>query len=99
MYAGRIMERAPKAELIRRQLHPYTMGVIRSQPGRAQPGKLLESIEGQLPSLNELPEGCRFHPRCTHAVAACKSGEMPFEVAKADHIVGCIRWRELSGAA
>jgi peptide/nickel transport system ATP-binding protein len=99
MYAGRIMERAPKAELIRTPLHPYTKGVIGSQPGRAQPGKLLESIEGQLPPLNQLPSGCRFHPRCPHAIAACRSGEIPSEAAGADRSLSCIRWRELRSAA
>jgi peptide/nickel transport system ATP-binding protein len=99
MYAGRIMERAPKADLIRMPLHPYTKGVIRSQPSRAQPGKPLDSIEGQLPPLTQLPQGCRFHPRCVHAIDACKIGDIPFEAASPGHALSCIRWRELRPAA
>jgi peptide/nickel transport system ATP-binding protein len=96
MYAGRIMERAPKAELIRAPLHPYTQGVIRSQPSRAQPGQLLESIEGQLPSLAQLPDGCRFHPRCSHALDICRSGDVQLEAAGPTHVLACRRWRELT---
>jgi oligopeptide/dipeptide ABC transporter ATP-binding protein len=99
MYAGRIMERAPKAELIRHPRHPYTMGIIRSQPSRAEPGKPLDSIEGQLPALGNLPQGCRFHPRCEYAIAPCTSGEIPLDPVGPDHAAACIRWRELQGAA
>jgi peptide/nickel transport system ATP-binding protein len=99
MYAGRIMERAPKAELIRNPRHPYTMGIIRSQPSRAQSGKPLASIEGQLPALNALPEGCRFHPRCAFAIAPCRSGEIALDAVGPDHDAACIRWRELREAA
>jgi oligopeptide/dipeptide ABC transporter ATP-binding protein len=99
MHAGRIMERAPKAELIRAPRHPYTMGIIRSQPSRAEPGRPLDSIEGQLPALTDLPEGCRFHPRCGYAIAPCRSGEIPLDPVGPDHDTACIRWRELQGAA
>ena len=99
MYAGRIMERAPKAELIRAPRHPYTKGIIRSQPSRAEPGRPLDSIEGQLPALTQLPEGCRFHPRCADAIASCRSGEIPLEPVGSNHDAACIRWRELPGAA
>jgi peptide/nickel transport system ATP-binding protein len=98
MYAGRIMERAPKAELIKAPRHPYTMGIIRSQPSRAEPGKPLDSIEGQLPALNNLPSGCRFHPRCAYAIASCRSGEIALDHIGANHDAACIRWRELQGA-
>jgi len=99
MYAGRIMERAPKPELIRNPRHPYTMGIIRSQPSRAEPGQPLDSIEGQLPALSALPEGCRFHPRCAYAIAPCRSGDIPLDTVGPDHAAACIRWRELRGAA
>jgi peptide/nickel transport system ATP-binding protein len=99
MYAGHIMERAPKAELIRAPRHPYTMGIIRSQPGRATIGEPLQSIEGQLPALTQLPEGCRFHPRCTFALDACRTGEVALEPAAPDHTVACLRWRDVRAAA
>jgi peptide/nickel transport system ATP-binding protein len=99
MYAGRIMERAPKRELIRHPKHPYTMGLIRSQPGLVAEGDELPSIEGQLPALDQLPSGCRFHPRCPHALPACRRQEVNLEPAGGDHLVACIRWRELEAAA
>jgi oligopeptide/dipeptide ABC transporter ATP-binding protein len=99
MYAGRIMERARKAELVRAPRHPYTMGIIRSQPSRAEPGRPLDSIEGQLPALGNLPQGCRFHPRCAYAIEPCRSGEIPLDPVAPDHDAACIRWRELRGAA
>ena len=99
MYAGRIMERAPKAELIRAPRHPYTMGIIRSQPSRARTGAPLDSIEGQLPALTQLPEGCRFHPRCPFAQDACRRGEIALESVGRDHVAACLRWRELRSAA
>ncbi len=99
MYAGRIMERAPKRELIRHPKHPYTMGLIRSQPGLVAEGGELPSIEGQLPALDQLPPGCRFHPRCPHALPECRRQEVDLEPAAGDHLVACIRWRALEAAA
>ena len=99
MYAGRIMERASKRELIREPKHPYTMGLIRSQPDLVAADEELPSIEGQLPALGELPAGCRFHPRCPHALPACRRQTVELETAAGDHQVACIRWRELEAAA
>jgi oligopeptide/dipeptide ABC transporter ATP-binding protein len=59
----------------------------------------LDSIEGQLPALDNLPQGCRFHPRCEYAIAPCKSGEIALEAVGPDHDAACIRWRELKDAA
>jgi peptide/nickel transport system ATP-binding protein len=96
MYAGRIMERAPKGELLRRPLHPYTLGLIRSRPHAAQRGSELPSIEGQMPPMTELPPGCRFHPRCPYAKAPCRSGDIDLAAAAQNHQTACIRWRELA---
>jgi peptide/nickel transport system ATP-binding protein len=98
MYAGRIMERATKRELIRQPKHPYTMGLIRSQPDRVAVGDELPSIEGQLPALDQLPSGCRFHPRCPYALADCSRRQVELEVAGGGHRVACLRWRELEAA-
>jgi peptide/nickel transport system ATP-binding protein len=99
MYAGRIMERASKRELIRQPKHPYTRGLLRSQPDLVVAGDELPSIEGQLPALDQLPAGCRFHPRCPDARPACGRREVDLEPAGADHRVACIRWRELEAGA
>jgi peptide/nickel transport system ATP-binding protein len=95
MYAGRIMERGPKPELIGRPRHPYTMGLIGSQPSRAAPGESLPSIEGQLPALDALPAGCRFHPRCGYAETRCSQGPVELERVAAGHLAACLRWREI----
>jgi peptide/nickel transport system ATP-binding protein len=74
MYAGKVIEEAPVAELFKRPLHPYTQGLIRSIPriDRAATHKTrLEAIGGVVPSLIAPPPGCRFAPRCRYARAAC----------------------------
>jgi len=99
MYAGRIMERAAKAELLRRPLHPYTAGLMRSRPTAAGRGRELHTIEGQLPPLGDPPGGCRFHPRCIHAQARCQTGAVALEVASITHSTACLRWREVMAPA
>ncbi len=96
MYAGRIVERAPKRDLLRRPLHPYTDGLVRSQPEAAQPGRPLPSIEGQPPSFAALPDGCRFHPRCGYAEPACRASDMPLFVVNAGRASACRRWQILA---
>jgi peptide/nickel transport system ATP-binding protein len=99
MYAGRIMEQGPKPELIARARHPYTIGLIRSQPSRAVPGRELPSIEGQLPGADDLPAGCRFHPRCAFAEERCRRSPVALEPVGREHVAACLRWRELEQAA
>ncbi|KTG08684.1 peptide ABC transporter ATP-binding protein [Haloprofundus marisrubri] len=74
MYAGKVMERGPVENIFERPAHPYTQALLRCLPGRGGP---LEPIGGSLPDLRDPPAGCRFHPRCPHARAECKSGEQP----------------------
>ena len=97
MYAGRIVERGPKAELLRRPLHPYTEGLIRSQPETAPAGRPLPSIEGQPPSLAELPAGCRFHPRCSYVEPLCRQADVPLTAVTSGRFSACRRWNELVG--
>jgi peptide/nickel transport system ATP-binding protein len=68
MYAGRIVEQAPAAELFAAPQHPYTWGLLRSMPRLDAPaGAELVPIPGRPPSLISPPSGCRFHPRCPYA--------------------------------
>jgi len=71
MYAGRVVERGPAAEVIAAPRHPYTAGLLASVPSRHEPGGRLPQIPGSAPSLARLPEGCPFRPRCPRATAAC----------------------------
>jgi peptide/nickel transport system ATP-binding protein len=95
MYAGRLVERAPKKELLLGSLHPYTKGLIASQPGRAKPLQQLPSISGQPPSLSSFPDGCRFHPRCEYSKAACQTEIPVLEQVYDSHQTACLRWHDL----
>jgi oligopeptide transport system ATP-binding protein len=71
MYAGRVVEEAPVRELFAEPLHPYTMGLLRSIPRLSGDKGRLYVIEGTVPDLSNLPEGCPFHPRCPEAGPRC----------------------------
>jgi peptide/nickel transport system ATP-binding protein len=76
MYAGRIVEIGPVAEVIHHPAHPYTAGLMACVPSLAGGGERLAQIEGALPRLDEIPGGCPFHPRCPKASPRC-SDERP----------------------
>jgi oligopeptide transport system ATP-binding protein len=72
MYAGRVVELAPTADLFRTPLHPYTRALMGSSPRLASGHKArLQTIAGQPPDLSRLPAGCAFAPRCPQAHTAC----------------------------
>ena len=72
MYAGRLVEIAPIAEIITRPRHPYTRALIASLPSLEMRGALA-GIPGLAPLLRDLPPGCAFHPRCTLATERCRT--------------------------
>jgi peptide/nickel transport system ATP-binding protein len=72
MYAGRIVEIGPVAEVIHRPAHPYTMGLMGSIPSIIAERERLAQIDGAMPRLDAIPAGCAFHPRCPQAVARCR---------------------------
>lgn len=80
MYAGRIVERAPVARLLREPRHPYTRALLDAVPRiRAEGGGALEAIPGAMPRPGELPAGCAFHPRCPRASDRCRTERPPLE--------------------
>jgi peptide/nickel transport system ATP-binding protein len=87
MYAGRIVEYGTVADVIDRPLHHYTAGLIGSVPSRNKRGSRLAQIPGMTPSVLNLPEGCAFRTRCSHADAACEA--TPALVAQAGHLHRC----------
>ncbi len=99
MYAGRIAEKAPKAELLQRPMHPYSQGLIRSQPELAAPDQALPSIKGQPPSLDSPPSGCRFRPRCEFSTTECETGKFQLSQVAPGRYTACPRWGELSDSA
>jgi peptide/nickel transport system ATP-binding protein len=76
MYAGRIVEIGPVAEVIHRPRHPYTVGLMGSIPSIGATVEKLAQIDGAMPRLNAVPAGCAFHPRCPRAIERC-SRERP----------------------
>ena len=71
MYAGRVVERASGAAIFDDPQHPYTLGLLGSIPKIDENRDRLLAIEGTVPAPFDLPQGCRFHPRCVFADAAC----------------------------
>nr|WP_228430728.1 ABC transporter ATP-binding protein [Baekduia soli] len=80
MYAGRVVETAPTAELFRATRHPYTAGLLASIPTLDQDrSRPMPSIPGAPPDLGAPPAGCRFAPRCTRAQADCRANDPALE--------------------
>jgi peptide/nickel transport system ATP-binding protein len=100
MYAGRIVEQAPAADLFRDPFHPYTAGLINSFPLLHGERERLSGIPGFPPDLRALPSGCAFRPRCPRAIARCASDDpvllpMPAAAgAAAGRTVAC--WRPVA---
>ncbi len=94
MYAGKVVEEAPVAELFAHPRHPYTQGLIRSIPrvdAHATARHRLEQIPGTVPSLLDPPPGCRFADRCQFVVDACRAAMPELREVGAGHKVACIR--------
>jgi peptide/nickel transport system ATP-binding protein len=91
MYAGRIVERGSKRQLFYDPQHPYTWGLLGSIPRLDRPKpKKLHSIEGTPPSLINLPQGCKFRPRCPHAFEKCiEEPELAQRVEEGGHLDRC----------
>jgi oligopeptide/dipeptide ABC transporter ATP-binding protein len=92
MYAGRIVEEGPAAEVLRRPAHPYTVGLLRAAPRLVR--EQIEPIPGAVPALGSTPAGCAFGPRCARHLSECDAA-LP-ELARAaggneTHRVRCIR--------
>jgi len=88
MYAGRIVEEGPTAEVLRRPRHPYTEGLLRAAP-RLERGKLVP-IPGAVPSLDALPPGCAFAPRCDRHVSECDAAVPELRSVAQEHRARCI---------
>jgi oligopeptide/dipeptide ABC transporter ATP-binding protein len=91
MYAGRVVERAPKREIFYDPQMPYTWGLLGSIPRLDRPKQeLLHSIKGAPPSLINVPRGCKFRPRCPHAFDKClEEPELANRVGSEGHLDRC----------
>ena len=92
LYAARVMEQAPSAELFDHPLNPYTRGLLESIPGvDGHRHHRLRAIAGTIPNALHPPSGCRFHPRCPMAIDECARVDPPLESKAPQHLVACIR--------
>jgi peptide/nickel transport system ATP-binding protein len=97
MYAGVVVERAPVVELFEHPRHPYTKGLLNSIPilNKDPTGKIkksrLEPIPGIVPSLLELPQGCRFQERCKYVEDACRVKEPELRTISPGRQARCIK--------
>jgi oligopeptide transport system ATP-binding protein len=103
MYAGRLVESGPAADVYHNPRHPYTIALLRSVPRLDRPRQeRLDPVEGQPPDLTRLDAGCSFRPRCRFAVEACATAQPSLEPAGvAGHFAACFRSRDVreTGAA
>jgi oligopeptide/dipeptide ABC transporter ATP-binding protein len=90
MYAGNLVELAPKAAIFNAPAHPYTQGLLCAIPtlatDRAQP---LSTIEGTVPPIAALPPGCPFEPRCSHRIQSCTAELPPLVEVAPGHFARC----------
>jgi oligopeptide transport system ATP-binding protein len=90
MYLGKLVEVAPSRDILHAPLHPYTQALLKAIPlpdpqrKRAQRAGL-----GEIPSLVDRPEGCRFHPRCPLAQAVCRQQTPELREVAPEHLVAC----------
>ena len=89
MYAGRIVEKAPVKIFFSSPAHPYSIGLLKSLPKLGRKVDQLFSIEGQPPSLFDMPRGCRFAPRCEKVKAICEEEYPPEVEIEGGHRVSC----------
>ncbi len=95
MYAGRMAEQAGIEALFTHPVHPYTRGLLASIPRlEDEPKTMLTTIPGVVPSVEELPSGCRFANRCPYVKDLCNREAPELVAASPGHRVACHRWRE-----
>jgi peptide/nickel transport system ATP-binding protein len=88
MYAGRLVEEGPTAELLRTPRHPYTAHLVASLPRIGDTTPKI-SLAGAPPNLADPPNGCRFHPRCPLAMEICRREVPPMQMTNSAHRVAC----------
>jgi oligopeptide/dipeptide ABC transporter ATP-binding protein len=99
MYTGRIVEEAPVRALFKGPNHPYTRGLLKSLPNPARDvhgPERLETIAGMVPSIRNLPQGCKFAPRCPDVMQICHGEEPGRMVIEQDHDARCYLYGEVA---
>ena len=91
MYAGEIVEYGSLEDLFEHTAHPYTEGLFGSLPSLENDVHRLKPIQGLMPDPANLPDGCKFHPRCPYAVDQCRSGAPALREISPGHLCQCRR--------
>jgi peptide/nickel transport system ATP-binding protein len=94
MYAGQVIEYAHSKSLYRDPQHPYTKGLLKSIPNIELTDQKLDAIDGSPPDLLNLPEGCRFWPRCNAAFDRCRREQPTLVKTSEEHFVRCFLYIE-----
>ena len=94
MYAGQMIEYAPSEELYSNPQHPYAKGLLKSIPNIELEDQKLEAIPGSPPDLLNLPDGCRFWPRCGYTFDRCRKEAPPLYTTGEEHLVRCFLYDE-----
>jgi oligopeptide/dipeptide ABC transporter ATP-binding protein len=93
MYAGKVVEQAPVEQIFADANHPYTQGLLQSLPrvdkDASGAKKRLQEIPGIVPSLLNLPQGCKFASRCPKVMTICEEQEPPLEQVAPNHYSAC----------
>jgi peptide/nickel transport system ATP-binding protein len=92
MYAGRVVEQGPVAALMAGPLHPYAEGLLGATVHAGMRGKRLTTIPGAPPSLESLPPGCAFAPRCSYTVPACEAAVPAPTLVAGERMVRCVKY-------
>ena len=94
VYAGEIIESGTLKDIYTDKRHPYTIGLFESLPDIENDAATLKVIQGSVPDPSNLPEGCKFNPRCPYATEACRSGDIKPVKISDTHMVRCNRFSD-----
>lgn len=96
MYLGQLIEKAPKKEIFKKPLHPYTIALLSAIPStniKVKKKKII--LKGEIVSPINPQPGCRFAARCPFAIDKCRQENPAFEEVEPDHFVACFRYKEI----
>jgi oligopeptide/dipeptide ABC transporter ATP-binding protein len=89
MYAGKIVEQGPVQSIFDDPQHPYTIGLMSSLPSLGQRQNRLTTISGMVPTIDRMPAGCRFAPRCPFATETCEANAPALLSMTETHLAAC----------
>jgi peptide/nickel transport system ATP-binding protein len=90
VYAGEIVEMGTREDIFDHPTHPYTNGLFGAVPNLEEDVEFLKPIDGMPPDPTNLPEGCKFHPRCPHATDACRQKNIALKNLSETHKCRCM---------